>query len=298
MWLIATATFFLMKGMPGTPFDAERFVRLQPSQQAQILAQYDFDKPIWKQYTKYIGNMLQGDFGTSIFYKNRKVSDLILSRIGPSALIGTQAILVGIGIGLAMGILAAWRHNSALDNTTMILAVLGVSVPNFVTAALLQYFIGLKLGLLPVAFWQSWLCSVMPSLALCFMPLSSAARFIRTEMLDVLNQDYIITARSKGMGQARLMINHTLRNSIIPVVTILGPMVVSLLTGSLAVESIFSIPGIGNLFTDSIQNNDYPVIMGLTLFYSLFYIIVIFLVDIAYGLIDPRIRLAAGNDGS
>jgi oligopeptide transport system permease protein len=298
MWLIATATFFLMKAMPGTPFDPERFVRLQPSQQAQILAQYDFDKPVYVQYAKYIGNMLRGDFGTSIFYRNRKVSDLILSRIGPSALIGAQALLVGIGIGLAMGIIAAWKHNRAADNVTMLLAVLGVSVPNFVTAALLQYFIGLKLGLLPVAFWQSWLCSVMPSLALCFMPLSSAARFIRTEMLDVLSQDYIITARSKGMGQARLMIHHTLRNSLIPVITILGPMVVNLLTGSLAVENIFSIPGIGNLFPDSIQNTDYPVFMGLTLFYSLLYITVIFLVDIAYGFIDPRIRLASTNTQS
>jgi oligopeptide transport system permease protein len=298
MWLIATATFFLMKLMPGTPFDEERFVRLQPSQQAAAMAQYGLDKPLGGQYLQYMGNMLHGDLGTSFTYNGRKVSDLIGGRIAPSALIGAQAILVGLGIGLSLGVIAAWRHNGVLDSLTMVLAMLGVSVPNFVAAALLQYFIGLKLGILPVAFWESWACSIMPSIALCFSPLSSAARFIRTEMLDVLSQDYIITARSKGMSQMRLMMKHTLRNSIIPVVTIFGPMVVNLMTGSLAVESIFSIPGIGSLFTDSVRNNDYPVIMGLTIFFSLFYITVIFLVDVAYGLIDPRIRLAGDNSGT
>ncbi|MDR1637701.1 MAG: ABC transporter permease [Treponema sp.] len=298
MWLIATATFFLMKLMPGTPFDEERFVRLQPSQQAAAMAQYGLDKPLGGQYLQYMGNVLHGDLGTSFTYNGRKVSELIRGRIPPSALVGAQAILVGLGIGLSLGIVAAWRHNGVLDSMTMVLAMLGVSVPNFVAAALLQYFVGLRLGVLPVAFWENWACSIMPSIALCFSPLSSAARFIRTEMLDVLSQDYIITARSKGMSRMRLMMKHTLRNSIIPVVTIFGPMVVNLMTGSLAVESIFSIPGIGSLFTDSVRNNDYPVIMGLTMFFSLFYITVIFLVDVAYGLIDPRIRLAGDNSGA
>ncbi|MDR0759364.1 MAG: ABC transporter permease [Treponema sp.] len=298
MWLIVTATFFLMKLMPGTPFDEERFLRLLPSQQATIMAQYGLDKPLGGQYLQYIDNILHWDLGVSFTYNGRKVSDLIRMRIPPSALVGAQAILVGLGIGLALGIIAAWRHNSIMDNMTMILAILGVSIPNFVVAALLQYFVGLRLGILPVAFWESWTCSIMPSIALCFSPLSSAARFIRTEMLDVLSQDYIITARSKGMSRMRLMMKHTLRNSIIPVVTIFGPMVVNLMTGSLAVESIFSIPGIGSLFTDSVRNNDYPVIMGLTIFFSLFYITVTFLVDVAYGIIDPRIRLAGNNSGA
>lgn len=262
------------------------------------MAQYGLDKPLVGQYLQYMGNVLHGDLGTSFTYNGRKVSDLIRGRIPPSALVGAQAILVGLSIGLALGIIAAWRHNGFLDSMTMVLAILGVSIPNFVAAALLQYFVGLRLGILPVAFWENWACSIMPSIALCFSPLSSAARFIRTEMLDVLSQDYIITARSKGMSRIRLMMKHTLRNSIIPVVTIFGPMVVNLMTGSLAVESIFSIPGIGSLFTDSVRNNDYPVIMGLTIFFSLFYITVIFLVDVAYGLIDPRIRLAGDNSGA
>jgi len=298
MWLIATVTFFLMKLLPGTPFDEERFARLQPSQQAAAMAQYGLDKPLSGQYLQYMGNLLHGDMGTSFTYVGRKVTELIRLRLPPSALVGAQAIFVGLGIGLALGVIAAWRHNGGLDNVTMVLAVLGVSVPNFVVAALLQYYVGLKLGILPVAFWESWACSIMPSIALCFSPLSSAARFIRTEMLDVLSQDYIITARSKGMSRIRLMMKHTLRNSIIPVVTIIGPMMVNLMTGSLAVESIFSIPGIGSLFTNSVRANDYPVIMGLTLFYSMFYITVMFLVDVAYGFIDPRIRLAGDNSGA
>ena len=297
MWLIATATFFLMKMLPGTPFNEERFIRLTPAQQAAVIAQYGLDKPVAGQYLQYMSNLLRGNLGVSFTYNGRKVSELILRRIPPSALVGAQAILVGLGIGLTMGVIAAWRHNGVMDNATMVLAVLGVSVPNFVVAALLQYFIGLKLRILPIAFWESWACSIMPSIALCFSPLSSAARFIRSEMLDVLSQDYINTARSKGMSQMQLMMKHTIRNSIIPVVTIFGPLVVGLMTGSLAVESIFSIPGIGSLFTDSVRNNDYAVIMGLTLFFSLFYITVIFIIDVTYGFIDPRIRLSGDNSG-
>ena len=212
-------------------------------------------------------------------------------------LIGAQAILLGLAIGLSLGIVAACRHNGVVDNFTMIVAVLGISVPNFVVAALLQYYVGLKLGWLPVGFWKSWACSVLPSIALCFQPLATSARFIRAETLDVLQQDYIVTARSKGMSQARLLVMHTLRNSIIPVVTLMASMVVNLLTGSLAIESIFSIPGIGGLFTESVKNNDYNVIMGLTMFYSAFYMIAILVVDVAYSLIDPRIRIAAGKGG-
>ena len=235
--------------------------------------------------------------GTSFYYTNMPVTTVITSRLGPSMLIGAQAIIIGLTIGLILGIVAACRHNGVIDNISMVIAVLGISVPNFVAAALLQYYIGLKLGWLPVGFWKSWSCSVLPSIALCFQPMATAARFIRAETLDVLQQDYIVTARSKGMTQARLLLKHTLRNSIIPVITIMGSMVVSLLTGSLAVESIFSIPGIGGLFTESVKNNDYNVIMGLTMFYSAFYMIAILVVDVTYSMIDPRIRISAGKGG-
>ena len=297
LFLIITLTFILMKILPGSPFDTERFEKLTPQQQAEALTKYDLDKPVLLQFTKYFTDILKGDFGTSFYYTKMPVTQVIRSRLGPSMLVGAQAILVGLAIGLSLGIVAACRHNGVVDNLTMILAVLGISVPNFVAAALLQYYVGLKLGWLPIGFWISWSCSVLPSLAMCVQPMATSARFIRAETLDVLQQDYIVTARSKGMSQARLLLKHTLRNSIIPVITIIGTMVVNLLTGSLAIESIFSIPGIGGLFTESVKNNDYNVIMGLTILYSALYMAAILITDVAYSLIDPRIRVAAGKGG-
>ena len=297
LFVIVVLTFVLMKILPGSPFDTERFEKLTPEQQAAALERYGLDKPIPVQFLRYLGNTLRGDLGTSFYYTNIPVTRVIFSRLGPSMLVGAQAILVGLAIGLSLGIIAACRHNGFVDNFTMVLAVLGISVPNFVVAALLQYYVGLKLGWLPIGFWKTWSCSVLPSLALCFQPLATSARFIRTETLDVLQQDYIVTARSKGMTQARLLLKHTLRNSIIPVITIMASMVVNLLTGSLAIESIFSIPGIGGLFTESVKNNDYNVSMGLTMFYSLFYMLTILLADVTYSMVDPRIRIAGEKGG-
>ncbi|MEG1858408.1 MAG: ABC transporter permease [Oscillospiraceae bacterium] len=295
--VITTATFFLMKQLPGTPFDSERFSQLPAEQQQQMLQKYGLDQPVIVQYGKYLGNLLHGDLGTSFFYTGRSVQDVIFGRIGPSVLIGLQAVFLGLAVGLTLGIIAAWKHNSGIDYFTMIVAVLGVSVPNFVVAALLQYYVGLKMGILPVAFWGTWAHSVLPSIAMSFGATAMFARFIRTEMLDVLEQDYIITARAKGLSQFKVLMVHAVRNSIIPVVTILGPVVVNLLTGSLAVESIFSVPGIGSLFVDSIKSNDYSTIMGITIFYSAFYIFVIMIVDILYSVIDPRIRIQGSKEG-
>ena len=296
LWVIVTCTFFMMKNLPGTPFDAERFSIMTPQQQERVLEMYGLNDSLPMQYVKYIKNMLKGDLGTSFTYVNQDVSKVITGRLGPSALIGIQAVLIGLAIGLILGILAAWKHNSGIDYFTMILAVLGVSVPNFVAAALLQYYIGLKWGALPVGLWTGWNCSVLPSIALSFSATAMVARFMRTEMLDVLDQDYIVTARAKGLSQMKVLVRHAVRNSILPVVTILGPIVVNLMTGSLAVENIFSIPGIGSLFVDCIKANDYPVIMGITIFYAAFYMLIVLLVDLAYSLIDPRIRLAKGKE--
>ena len=172
LWIIITCTFFLMKNLPGTPFDAERFSIMTPAQQEKVLEMYGLNDPVPVQYVKYIGNMLRGDLGTSFTYVNQDVAKVIGSRLGPSALIGLQAVLIGLALGLILGVLAAWKHNSGIDYFTMILAVLGVSVPNFVAAALLQYFIGLKWGVLPIAFWTSWSCSILPSIALSFSAVS------------------------------------------------------------------------------------------------------------------------------
>ena len=190
LFVIVVLTFVLMKILPGSPFDTERFEKLTPEQQAAALERYGLDKPIPVQFLRYLGNTLRGDLGTSFYYTNIPVTRVIFSRLGPSMLVGAQAILVGLAIGLSLGIVAACRHNGFVDNFTMVIAVLGISVPNFVVAALLQYYVGLKLGWLPIGFWKTWSCSVLPSLALCFQPLATAARFIRTETLDVLQQDH------------------------------------------------------------------------------------------------------------
>ncbi|MCD7909698.1 MAG: ABC transporter permease [Clostridium sp.] len=297
LWVIVTVTFFLMKKLPGTPFDAERFNMMSPQQQEVILEQYGLNDTLPRQYMKYMNNILHGNFGTSFTYMGQKVTTVIGGRLGPSTLIGLQAVLIGLALGLTLGIIAACRHNSGIDYFTMIVAVLGVSVPNFVAAALLQYYVALKWGILPVGFWTDWRCSVLPSVALSFSATAMVARFIRTEMLEVLEQDYIITAKAKGLSAMKVLMRHAVRNSIIPVVTILGPIVVNLLTGSLAVENIYTIPGIGSLFVDSIKANDYSTIMGITIFYSAFYIFVVLVVDVAYSLIDPRIRLSANKEG-
>ncbi|MFC5601900.1 ABC transporter permease [Sporosarcina koreensis] len=289
--VIATATFFLMKLLPGSPFDEEKLAGLSEEARIEFYAKYGLDKPLIMQYGIYMENLVKGDLGTSFYFKGQKVESLIKDRIGPSALLGLQAVILGMSIGLILGMIAAFRHNTAWDYFTMFIAVIGVSIPNFVFAALLQYYIGLKWGILPVAFWESYSSSVLPTIALAMMVIALIARFTRNEMLEVLQQDYILTAKSKGLSKWSVIFNHTLRNSLIPIITILGPITVSLLTGSLVIENIFGIPGIGSLFVDSIKVNDYTTIMGLTLFYSAFYILTILVVDLLYGIIDPRIRL-------
>ncbi|MEJ8546395.1 ABC transporter permease [Brevibacillus borstelensis] len=295
LFVITTATFFLMKQLPGTPFDEEKLNRLPVEERQLLYASYGLDQPVYVQYVRYLANVVQGDFGTSFTYKNMPVKDIIVNRIGPSALIGLQAVVLGLSIGLILGIIAAYRHNSAWDYFTMFIAVLGVSVPNFVLAALLQYYVGLKWGLLPVAFWDSYENSILPSVALSVGVVAIIARFARNEMLEVLQQDYITTAKAKGLTNMAVVMRHAVRNSLIPVVTILGPIVVNLLTGSLVIENIFGVPGIGSLFVDSIKMNDYSTIMGITIFYSAFYVFIMLIVDILYSVIDPRIRLASGG---
>jgi oligopeptide transport system permease protein len=293
LFIIATLTFFLMKLLPGSPLQNQE--KLTPEQRALILKEYGLDKPVPVQYVQYLGNLLQGDLGVSFQYDNRPVTELIGDRIGPSAQLGFQAIVFGTIVGLVLGIFAAIRHNSWEDYTATVIAVIGISVPSFVLAGFLQYFIGVKLQWLPVAFWEGFKYTIMPTLALSVGVIANIARFMRTEMLEVLSSDYILTARAKGISNAGVVVKHAIRNSLIPVITILGPMAVNLMTGTLVIEKIFAVPGLGEQFVRSIELNDYPVIMGTTLFYSALLIFVIFIVDILYGIVDPRIRLAGGK---
>src|SRR5690625_22892 len=289
LFIIVTITFFIMKLLPGTPFSNPE--KLSESQLEVMNAKYGLDKPLAVQYLTYIGNLIQGDLGLSFQSQGRTVTSVIANRIGPSALIGGQAMIIGFILGLILGVVSALKHNTIFDYGSVFLAVLGMSIPSFVFAALMQYFIGVKLGWLPVALWEGYSHSIMPSIALSVLVIATVARFIRSEMLEVLGQDYVLTARAKGVSEEVVIIKHVLRNALIPVVTVVGPLSVSIMTGTLVIEKIFAVPGLGEQFTLSILVNDYSVIMGITLFFSALFIFVIFVVDVLYVILDPRIKL-------
>ncbi|KRL65833.1 oligopeptide ABC transporter permease [Companilactobacillus versmoldensis] len=293
LFIIASITFFLMKLLPGTPFTNQN--RLSPEQLKIVKAQYGLDQPVFIQYIRYIGGLFQGNLGTSFQFNNEPVTQLIGQRLAPSMQIGAQAMIVGTIFGILLGAIAAIRKNTWVDTLATFISILGLSIPSFVLAVLLQFYLAFKWHIYPVALWDNFQSSVLPTLALAALPLGNVARFMRTEMVDVMSSDYIELAKSKGNSNWQVVTKHALRNSLIPVVTIIGPMAVSVMTGSMVVENIFSIPGIGEQFVKSITTNDYPTIMGLTIFYSFLLILVILIVDILYGLIDPRIRL--GNGG-
>ena len=288
LFIIVTATFFLMQMLPGTPFTNPE--KLTDGQMAVLNAKYGLDQPVGIQYLRYIGNLVQGDLGYSFQHEGRTVESMISSRIGPSAFIGLQALIIGAIVGMGLGIISALKHNSLFDYGSVALAVLGMSIPSFVFAALLQYYIGVKLGWLPVALWEGYSSTLLPSIALSVTVTATVARFIRSEMLEVIGQDYVITARAKGMTEQQVVLKHVIRNALIPVVTMLGPLAVSIMTGTLVIEKIFSVPGLGEQFTLSILVLDYSVIMGITIFYCALFIFVVFVVDIIYGFLDPRIN--------
>jgi oligopeptide transport system permease protein len=291
--VIATFTFFLMQTLPGSPFNNEE--KLTETQRERLYEKYGLNDPVPVQYVKYMTGLAKGDFGISFQYDGRTVNNIIGDRIGASAFLGGQSMLFGSIVGLLLGIIAALRHNSVWDYGAMVIAVLGISIPSFVFAALLQYYVGVKLQWLPVAFWDGYEYTILPTLALSVGVIATMARFMRTEMLEVLGQDYITTAIAKGVSKTGVVIKHTIRNAAIPIITIAGPLTVSIMTGSLVIENIFGVPGLGEQFVKSIMTNDYPVIMGITLFYSVLFIGIVLVVDVLYGVIDPRIRLAGGK---
>ncbi|WP_198439652.1 oligopeptide ABC transporter permease [Aerococcus urinae] len=291
LFLIATITFFLMKLLPGTPYTNED--KLSPEQIYIMNERYGLNDPVFVQYIRYILGMLKGDFGVSFQFNNTPVSELLGARIWPSIQLGAQALLVGTVIGTIFGVISAMYRNTWIDSGLTFLSILGQSIPNFVIAVLLQLIFAVKLGWFPIALWDSGLwSSVLPTIALSISPLANSARFVRTEMVDVLNSDYIELARAKGLSQTKVAFKHGVRNALIPLVTILGPLSVALMTGSMVVENIFAIPGIGEQFVKSITTNDYPTIMGVTMFYSTALVVILLIVDILYGIIDPRIRVS------
>ena len=289
LFIVASVTFFMMKMMPGTPFNNQD--KLSSEQLNIINKQYGLNKPLWQQYVTYILNLLHGDFGTSFQFSNQPVSTLILSRLKPSMLIGAQAMIIGSFIGIILGAISAINKNSWIDSLSTFMSILGISVPSFVLGVLLQFYFAFKMKIFPIALWDGWRSSILPSIALSVAPLAQIARFMRTEMVDVLNSDYIELSKSKGNTRWQTVVKHALRNSLIPVITIIGPLTANILTGSMVVENIFSIPGIGEQFVKSIMTNDYPTIMGLTIFYSIVFMIMLLITDVLYTIVDPRIRL-------
>ncbi|AUC25652.1 ABC transporter permease [Streptococcus uberis] len=288
LWVVVTLSFFLMQVMPGTPYNSPK---LTQEMIAMMNKQYGLDKPLWEQYIKYLFDVLRGDFGTSYQSINQPVSRLIAQRLGVSVHLGIQALIVGITSGLFVGAVSARNKNNKIDAVLSVISTLGISVPAFIIGLLLLDYFGFKWALLPLSGWGSFGQTVLPTLALAIPVFAQVTRFFRSEMIETLNSDYIQLARAKGLTKRQVTNKHAYRNSMIPVLTLVGPMAANILTGSALIEQIFSIPGIGQQFVSSIPTKDYPVIMGTTIVYALMLMVAILITDIVISLADPRVRL-------
>lgn len=291
--IITTITFFLMKLMPGSPFND---AKLSPDQKYILNEKYGLNDPIPIQYLNYMKNVFTGDFGYSFQYHNQPVWDIIKPRLIPSLEMGITAMIIGVLIGLILGVASVAKQNTWIDYCATLISVLAVSVPSFVLAVLLQFVFAVKLRWFPVAGWEGISTVILPSFALSAIVIATVTRYIRAELLEVLKSDYILLARAKGVPNKRVLYTHALRNALIPLVTVLVPMMASILTGTLTIENTFGVPGLGDQFVRSIATNDFPVIMATTILFSSFFIVSIFLVDMLYIIIDPRIRIQGGRN--
>ncbi|MDO4473234.1 MAG: ABC transporter permease [Eubacteriales bacterium] len=286
--VLVTIVFFLVRLMPGDPFTS---AKLTKEVAANMNKYYGFDKPLIQQYFTYMGNLLHGNFGFSMKYTNRTVNTIIGETFPFSADLGIRALVLAISMGIVLGLIAARNRGNKIDFFCVIIAIIGTSIPDFIMGALLQYFFGIKWGLFPVAKYQGLEYTVLPALALATYTLTSVSRIMRSSTLEVTSQDYIKTARSKGLSEGRIAIKHQIRNAIMPVMTVLGPTVASVLTGTFVIESIFVIPGMGKYYVESVTNNDYSMVLGMTVFYGIFLVTCNLIVDILYGIADPRVRI-------
>ena len=289
LWAVITITFFMLRLLPGGPFTGERNIAEAIMQNLEV--KYGLDKPLFEQYGLYLKNLLQGDLGESMKYAGKEVSEIISYSFPSSAKLGVVVISIALIFGITLGIIAALKYNSWPDSLCMVLATLGVTIPSFVLATVLMYIFGVKYKLLPVTGLNSPVSYILPALALGGYSIAFISRLTRSKLLETLNSDYIRTARAKGVSGFKVIVKHALRNTLIPIITYLGPLIAGILTGSFVVEKIFAIPGLGREFVNTISNRDYTVIMGVTVFYSSILIICNLLVDLLYGSIDPRIKL-------
>ena len=289
IWAVATLTFFLMNLVPGGPFLSEKAI--SPQATAALEAKYGLDKPMYQRYLTYMTDALHGDFGDSLKQRGRTVMSIIAMKFPVSARVGGISVLVALILGIPLGSIAALKRGKAADSVISVIATCGIAVPSFVICTVLMYFLGVKLGLLPTMGLQSAKHYIMPVIALSFYPTAYIMRLMRSSMLDVLGQDYMRTARAKGLAGGKILFKHALRNAILPVVTYVGPMLAYTITGSFVVEKIFVIPGLGGEFITAINGRDYTLIMGTTIFLATLVIVMNVVVDIVYKIVDPRIKL-------
>jgi oligopeptide transport system permease protein len=291
LWLVATVTFFLMHSAPGSPWDAKSTQgrQLDPALEASFNRQYGLDKPLFQQYTTYLGNAVSLDFGDSYKQRGKSVVEIIGQGFPYSARIGVLALVIAISIGIPVGIFAALRHNTIADYTSLFVTTVSYTLPDFVIAIFLLIVFSVNLGWFPILF-TDWRSYILPALALGTGSAAYIARLTRSSVLESLRDDHVTTARAKGLPHRTVIARHVVRNSLIPVLTVIGPAFAGLITGTIIIERVFGVPGMGRLFIDSITSRDYPVIMGVTLFYAFIIVMSNLVVDVAYGLVDPRIR--------
>jgi oligopeptide transport system permease protein len=288
LFIIITGSFFMIRTAPGGPFDRERVV--PPDILANLMKAYHLDEPLWKQYLRYLGDLFQGDFGPSFKYKDFSVAELIAQGFPTSLTLGSIAMAAALAIGLTLGVWAALRQNTIVDYTATGISMLGIAVPNFVVAPTLTLVFGLMLGWLPVGGWGHPANYILPVIALCLPQIAAIARLTRASMIEVLGSNFVRTARAKGMPERITITRHAIRAALLPVVSYLGPAIAQIITGSVVIEQIFSIPGIGRYFVQSSLNRDYTMVMGVTVFYGALVIFCNLVADMLYGVLDPKVR--------
>jgi oligopeptide transport system permease protein len=288
LFIIIAGTFFMMRLAPGGPFARERVV--PPEVEANLMKAYHLDEPLWQQFLRYLSGLVQGDFGPSFKYKDFTVAELIFRGFPVSLQLGAIAIALALVIGLTLGIAAALRQNSTTDYAAMSVSMVGIAVPNFVVAPVLTLLIGMQLQLLPVGGWGKPSNYVLPVIALCLPQIAAIARLTRASMIEVLSSNFVRTARAKGLPARLTITRHAIRAALLPVVSYLGPAIANIITGSVVVEQIFSIPGIGRYFVQGSLNRDYTLVMGVTVFYGALIILCNLIADLLYGVLDPKVR--------
>ncbi|HWP58175.1 MAG TPA: ABC transporter permease [Candidatus Acidoferrales bacterium] len=292
LWLVATLTFVLLRLVPGGPFDRER--RLPPEVLANIAAKYRLDEPLPAQYLRYLSGLVRGDLGLSYRYVDRTVNAIVAETLPVSALLGGCAFLLALAVALLVGLFAGARPDTWADRLFLFVATLGISLPNFILGALLAWLFSLRLGWLPSGSWGAPADLVLPAITLGAAPAAYLSHLLRATLIENLGADFIRTARAKGLSEGAVLLKHALRNSLIPVLTVCGPLAAALVTGSFVVEYVFAVPGMGRFYISAVTDRDYPVIMGVTIVYTALLVLANLVVDLVYAVVDPRIKIADG----